>query len=610
MSIRLSNLSKLYGELIVVNHVDLTIEEGELFVLLGGSGSGKSTILRLIAGLIKPDSGTVEMNGRDVTRVPPQKRGAGFVFQNYALFRHMSVQDNIEFPLRLRGVKKPERQRRSAELMEMVGLTGLGRRFASQLSGGQQQRVALARALSFEPSVLLLDEPFGALDVNIRASLRRSLKAIQRRFKVTTILVTHDQEEAFELGDRIGVIERGHLIEVGRPQDLYHQPGTQFAAAFVGSGSVLVGRQEKGAVMLGTARVPHQEAEGSLVRLLIRPEHVVLRAEPFEEALWEGEVAEDVFAGPYQRVRLKVEGLRGARVVAPPPPHGERPSHLEAALPSDHELGELTVGRKLWVGLRRYHVLAPTGLKTLICTDLSPGGQAATEFGCRLAASTGAAASLLAVTTPQETVTRARERLQSVREQWRSQLPELGTDVRQGNTAGEIVRTAQEGQFEIVVMGAHGKGLGATTLRVLENAEISVLVVRESRPRLKKILILTAAGEPGKADVRMGGRVAARTGASVTVLHVTNPDVAAYVRDRAERHLSQAQASLESANVETRVAIKESTSLARGILDEVEAGDYDLIVLGAPEPSGPPRLASSIVAGTSRPVLIVPLLEY
>ncbi len=609
MSIRLINLTKLYGELIVVNNLNLTIDDGELFVLLGGSGSGKSTILRLIAGLIKPDAGSVEMRGKDVTRVPAQKRGAGFVFQNYALFRHMSVQQNIEFPLRLRGAKKADRQRRSAELMEMVGLTGLGRRFASQLSGGQQQRVALARALAFEPSVLLLDEPFGALDVNIRAHLRRSLRDIQRQLGVTSILVTHDQEEAFELGDRIGVVERGHMIEVGRPQDLYHRPRTQFAAAFVGAGSVLVGRQEAGGVQLGTARLPHEEAEGSLVRLLIRPEHVELRPEPFEGALWEGEVAEDVFAGAYQRVRLKVEGLRGARVVAPTPAHGQRPSAIEAALPSDHSLGDLSVGRKLWIGLKQYHILAPTGLKTLICTDDSPGGQAATDFGCLLAAAAGAEASLLAVATPHEPVSRARERLESELARWREKIPRLGSDVRQGNTAAEIVRTAQEAQFELVVMGAHHRGLGETMLRVLENAEVPVLVVRESRERLNKILILTAAGEPGKADVRMAMRVAARTGASVTVLHVTDPDVAAHVRERAGRHLEGAKASLESANIEARAELRESTELVPAILAEAEAGDYDLLVIGAPEPSSPPRLASSIVVGSRRPVLIVPLVD-
>jgi sulfate transport system ATP-binding protein len=208
MSIILTKLSKRFGNMLVVNRFSLQVNDGELFVLLGASGSGKSTVLRMIAGLIQPDQGTVELNGKDVTKLPPQKRDTGFVFQNYSLFRHMSIADNIEFGLQIRNTGAAERKRRREELLELVGLSGLGNRFASQLSGGQQQRVALARALAYQPTVLLLDEPFGALDVKIRSQLRKTLKEIQQQLKVTTILVTHDQEEAFELADRIGVVER------------------------------------------------------------------------------------------------------------------------------------------------------------------------------------------------------------------------------------------------------------------------------------------------------------------------------------------------------------------------------------------------------------------
>jgi sulfate transport system ATP-binding protein len=224
MSIVLEQISKRYENQWVVDNVSLEVANKELFVLLGSSGSGKSTILRMIAGLTRPAGGRVFLHGRDVTSLTPQERGTGFVFQNYSIFRHMTVGENIEFGLRIRKTAKGERKQRREQLLDLVGLSGLGNRYAHQQSGGQQQRVALARALAYEPDVLLLDEPFGALDVKIRAQLRRSLKEIQRRLGVTTILVTHDQEEAFELADRIGVLDRGRLLEVGPAENIYAEP--------------------------------------------------------------------------------------------------------------------------------------------------------------------------------------------------------------------------------------------------------------------------------------------------------------------------------------------------------------------------------------------------
>src|SRR6185436_17529781 len=246
MSIVLEQITRIYGNQRVVDNVSLEVAEKELFVLLGSSGSGKSTLLRVIAGLTSPTSGRVLLHGKDVTALPPQERGTGFVFQNYSIFRHMTVAENIEFGLKIRKISRRERTTRSERLLDLVGLAGLGSRRASQLSGGQQQRVALARALIYEPSVLLLDEPFGALDVKIRSQLRRSLKEIQRRLGVTTILVTHDQEEAFELADRIGVLERGRLLEVGAGEDLYATPRSLFTATFLGAGTILVGRAQEG----------------------------------------------------------------------------------------------------------------------------------------------------------------------------------------------------------------------------------------------------------------------------------------------------------------------------------------------------------------------------
>src|ERR1043165_9242896 len=215
MSIALDQVTKRYQGLPVVNDVSVDIGEGEFFVLLGPSGSGKSTLLRAIAGLTGIDHGRISLHGRDVTHVRARDRGVGLVFQNYALFRHMTVADNIEFALRARRVRGAERRKRRAELLKLVSLDGYDQRLPSELSGGQQQRVALARALAHQPRVLLLDEPFGALDAKIREELRRAIREIQRAVGITTILVTHDQEEAFSMADRIGVMDRGRLQEVG-----------------------------------------------------------------------------------------------------------------------------------------------------------------------------------------------------------------------------------------------------------------------------------------------------------------------------------------------------------------------------------------------------------
>src|SRR6185503_13450651 len=223
---------------------------------------------------------------------------------NYSIFRHMSVSENIEFGLKIRKTSKEERVKRREQLLDIVGLAGLGSRYAHQLSGGQQQRVALARALVYEPDVLLLDEPFGALDVKIRAQLRRSLKEIQQRLGVTTILVTHDQEEAFELADRIGVLERGRLLEVGAGEDLYAAPRSLFTATFLGAGTVLVGRAQEGQARFGSLSlpispsVPHEE--GARVQLLFRPEQVVLSQDgppPDIPLLGQGKAVEEMFAG-------------------------------------------------------------------------------------------------------------------------------------------------------------------------------------------------------------------------------------------------------------------------------------------------------------------------
>ncbi len=232
--ISVSDVSKRYGEFAALTDVSVSVEPGSLTALLGPSGSGKSTLLRIIAGLEEPDHGVVTLGGDDVTRVPPQRRGVGFVFQHYAAFKHMNVRDNVAFGLKIRKRPKAEVAAKVDELLEIVGLTGFQQRYPSQLSGGQRQRMALARALAVEPKVLLLDEPFGALDATVRKELRSWLRRLHDEVHVTTIFVTHDQEEAMDISDQIVVLNHGRIEQTGTPRKLYDEPANEFVMGFVG----------------------------------------------------------------------------------------------------------------------------------------------------------------------------------------------------------------------------------------------------------------------------------------------------------------------------------------------------------------------------------------
>jgi sulfate/thiosulfate transport system ATP-binding protein len=259
MSIRISGVSKRFGDFVALRNIDLNIPTGELTALLGPSGGGKSTLLRIIAGLELSDTGTVEIEGNDATRLPAQKRNVGFVFQHYAAFRHMTVAQNVGFGLRIRKRPKKEIAAKVAELLELVHLPQFANRLPSQLSGGQRQRMALARALAIEPSVLLLDEPFGALDAKVRKELRSWLRRLHDEVHVTTVFVTHDQEEALEVADQIVVINDGAIEQVGSPDDLYDRPASEFVMSFLGPVTTLADQ-------------------------LIRPHDLDLRTEPFAEA--------------------------------------------------------------------------------------------------------------------------------------------------------------------------------------------------------------------------------------------------------------------------------------------------------------------------------------
>jgi putative spermidine/putrescine transport system ATP-binding protein len=292
--IRLRGLTKRYGDFAAVDAVDLEVAQGEFFTLLGPSGSGKTTTLRLVAGFAIPDAGTVELRGTDVTALPPYARDVNTVFQDYALFPHMSIGDNVEYGLRIAKVARAERRRRAAEALELVRLTGYEKRSPAQLSGGQRQRVALARAIVNRPKVLLLDEPLGALDLKLRQEMQVELKRIQQDVGITFVYVTHDQEEALTMSDRLAVFNEGRIEQVGRPADVYERPANTFVAGFVGVSNLL-------------------ERTGR--RFTIRPEKVTL--DPAGEGLHveEGRIVDVAYAGMVTRYLVELDAGGGLQVV-------------------------------------------------------------------------------------------------------------------------------------------------------------------------------------------------------------------------------------------------------------------------------------------------------
>jgi putative spermidine/putrescine transport system ATP-binding protein len=275
----LENLSKRYGEHFAVNGISLSIAQGEFVSLLGPSGCGKTTTLQMIAGFVEPTAGSIRIDERDLLAVPAARRGLGIVFQNYALFPHLSVTDNIAFGLEMRKVAKDERQRRVADTLDLVGLTGLSARYPAQLSGGQQQRVALARALVIQPELLLLDEPLSNLDARLREEMQVELSRIQRTINITTLMVTHDQAEALALSDRVVVMNAGRIEQDGLPLDAYENPATGFVCDFLGKANrFAVDRIEGATAQLGPLRLPLPAGLAPRVRpgarILVRPEKI------------------------------------------------------------------------------------------------------------------------------------------------------------------------------------------------------------------------------------------------------------------------------------------------------------------------------------------------
>ncbi len=309
-------VSKSFKGTRVLDDIDFDVAEGESLVLLGASGSGKTTILRIIAGLDEPDTGRIILHGKEVTDLPARERNVGVIFQSYALFPRMTVEGNIGYGLRIRRRPKSEIKKEVDRLIELVRLEEHRTKYPSQLSGGQQQRVAIARTLAYKPQVLLFDEPFGALDAQIRGRLRREIHALLRKVNVPAVFITHDQEEALELGDRIAVINAGRIEQIGTPDEVYNRPETEFVATFLGAANLLLGVINQDCVEIGTATIPAPEEtkrfrEGQAVKLVFRPEDVCLshsgQLPDGCRRLTNGIVEEISFVGAYERLTLRLD---------------------------------------------------------------------------------------------------------------------------------------------------------------------------------------------------------------------------------------------------------------------------------------------------------------
>ncbi|HEX4823974.1 MAG TPA: ATP-binding cassette domain-containing protein [Candidatus Polarisedimenticolaceae bacterium] len=569
MSIVLDQITKRIDRHAIVNQVSLEIGDGELLVLLGPSGSGKSTILRMIAGLTPCDHGRVILHGRDVTNLPPQKRGVGLVFQHYALFPHMTVAENIEFALKIRNVARETRKRRREELLELVGLAGLGARMPGQLSGGQQQRVALARALAHQPEVLLLDEPFGALDAKIRVELRRAVHRIQRELAVAAIFVTHDQEEAFEVADRVAVLHQGRLLEAGPPLELYARPRTEFVARFLGAANLIVGINEPQGVRVGPCLFPlkTQGQETGRVQVLFRPEDVAVK--DAREALdWpllgKAVVEESAFFGSIERLRLRLPELTGVRMIEPPPVFGEEGIVVEASR-SQHQARRypLAAGDSAWVGLRRIHALPHPGLRMVAVAGPEIGDRIAIEHAVKLAARAAARLTVL-----------AGDGVLAVR----------GAETRRlvGDLEEAVTRESERDPVDLVIASPAGDTAVDVVPRLMAGGDQHVLVIRPAEVPLERALLCVAGGEQGKVDILFAGRLLRHVGGDVTVMMVVpgdEPDPGSTAQ--AERFVAAGAKTLASSRitVTTKVLMGDP---AEAIEAEAASGRYGLVVVGSP----------------------------
>lgn len=323
--LRLENLEKSFDGNPVLNGISLSVESGEFVTLLGPSGCGKTTTLRIIAGLLEPDGGRVYLEGKDITNLEPEKRDLNTVFQNYALFPHMNVEKNISYGLRIKGMKRPEWQKRVGEMLSLVQLQGYEKRMPAQMSGGQRQRVAIARAVVLNPKLLLLDEPLGALDLKLRRQMQQELKDIQRRLGIAFIYITHDQEEALNMSDRIAIMNAGCFEQVGTPEEIYERPRTRFVADFVGQTNLLemtvIDKDESGLTLeYAGRRVPARKADfevniGEKVSLSLRTERISFSRNADKTCLLPGTLRAKHYAGGSMRAVIALEDGREMTVL-------------------------------------------------------------------------------------------------------------------------------------------------------------------------------------------------------------------------------------------------------------------------------------------------------
>src|SRR6266536_1982976 len=346
---RVTGLRKRFGKTSVLENINFDVAEGEILVLLGASGSGKTTILRIIAGLESPEAGRVILHGKDVTELPARERGVGVIFQSYALFPQTTVEQNIGYGLRIRRRPRKEIRTTVDQLLDLVRLQEHRRKYPAQLSGGQQQRVAIARTLAYRPEVLLFDEPFAALDAQTRVHLRREIRSLLKKVGVPAIFITHDQEEALQLGDRIAVIKAGHIEQIGTPQDLYNSPASEYVATFLGAANILEGVVRRDHVEIGSAQIPARMDEkkfsdGQAVKLIFRPEDVSLsKTQSFpagQVCLSSGIVGETSFVGAYERLRIRLDPTGSGACET-----GETPYYLTTETPESQTAKPLIVTR-------------------------------------------------------------------------------------------------------------------------------------------------------------------------------------------------------------------------------------------------------------------------
>jgi ABC-type Fe3+/spermidine/putrescine transport system ATPase subunit len=357
--LEIKDIVKRYGDIQALGPVGISVREGEFLTLLGPSGCGKTTTLHIIAGLTEPTEGTVSMKGRDITALEPPQRDMGLVFQNYALFPHKSIFDNVAFGLRMRRVPKPVIKERVDRVLDLVGLPDVGSRYPSELSGGQRQRVAVARAVVIEPSILLLDEPLSNLDAVLRKRMRLDLREIQQRLGITTIFVTHDQDEAFEMSDRVILMNNGGIEQSGPPEEMYDKPESQFAAEFIGEANLVEARVV--AIEPGALKVKVAEAiftapagkmavsEGDLVTVMVRPERIEVSKTPVNGGnTLQGKVTGRVFSG--DQIALTMQVAEGLEILC--------------SKPSTAHYRDLRLGDPVWISADDCWVLPRAGVKT------------------------------------------------------------------------------------------------------------------------------------------------------------------------------------------------------------------------------------------------------